>query len=148
MPSLSLNRESTTPLQLQIFQYYFQAIQHGDLLCGDKLPSIRELALRLNVAKITVVMAYEKLTAAGYIKSRRGIGYEVIFTAPLRSIQPAMLSVTGSPPPTPGPAGIACDVYSEQGREIYCRIGIPDPNAFPGRAGASGIMCRHCKKNN
>ncbi|ECG8594115.1 PLP-dependent aminotransferase family protein [Salmonella enterica subsp. salamae] len=131
MLSLSLNRESTTPLQLQIFQYYFQAIQHGDLLCGDKLPSIRELALRLNVAKITVVMAYEKLTAAGYIKSRRGIGYEVIFTAPLRSIQPAMLSVTGSPPPTPGPAGIACDVYSEQGREIYCRIGIPDPNAFP-----------------
>nr|VUD23071.1 GntR family transcriptional regulator [Salmonella sp. NCTC 7297] len=39
MLSLSLNRESTTPLQLQIFQYYFQAIQHGDLLCGDKLPS-------------------------------------------------------------------------------------------------------------
>lgn len=131
MLSLSLNRESTTPLQLQIFQYYFQAIQHGDLLCGDKLPSIRELALRLNVAKITVVMAYEKLTAAGYIKSRRGIGYEVIFTAPLRSIQPAMLSVTGSPPPTPGPPGVASDVYSEQGREIYCRIGIPDPNAFP-----------------
>lgn len=91
-------------------------------------------------------MAYEKLTAAGYIKSRRGIGYEVIFTAPLRNIQPAMLSVTGSPPPTPGLPGVACDVYSEQGREIYCRIGIPDLTRFPGRAGASGIMCRHCKR--
>ncbi|HCI43415.1 MAG TPA: PLP-dependent aminotransferase family protein, partial [Salmonella bongori] len=88
MLPLSLNRESITPLQLQIFQYYFQAIQQGGLLCGDKLPSIRELALRLNVAKITVVMAYEKLTAAGYIKSRQGVGYEVIFTAPLRSIPP------------------------------------------------------------
>ncbi|ECG8590726.1 PLP-dependent aminotransferase family protein [Salmonella enterica subsp. salamae] len=131
MLPLSLHRESNTPLQLQIFQYYFQAIQHGDLLCGDKLPSIRELALRLNVAKITVVMAYEKLAAAGYIKSRQGVGYEVIFTAPLRSIPPAMLAVTGSPPLTPDPAGVASDVYSEQGREIYCRIGIPDPNAFP-----------------
>lgn len=132
MLPLSLNRESITPLQLQIFQYYFQAIQQGGLLCGDKLPSIRELALRLNVAKITVVMAYEKLTAAGYIKSRQGVGYEVIFTAPLRSITPSPLAVAGSPPPpVPDPAGTASDVYSEQGQEIYCRMGIPDPNAFP-----------------
>ncbi|EDP8627823.1 PLP-dependent aminotransferase family protein [Salmonella bongori] len=132
MLPLSLNRESITPLQLQIFQYYFQAIQQGGLLCGDKLPSIRELALRLNVAKITVVMAYEKLTAAGYIKSRQGVGYEVIFTAPLRSIPPSPLAVAGSPPPpVPDPAGTASDVYSEQGQEIYCRMGIPDPNAFP-----------------
>ena len=85
MLTLSLNRESRTPLQLQIFQFYFQAIQQGDLLCGDKLPSIREQAQTLNVAKITVVMAYEKLMAAGFIKSRQGIGYEVTFTAPMRS---------------------------------------------------------------
>lgn len=38
MLTLTLNRESRTPLQLQIFQFYFQAIQQGDLLCGDKLP--------------------------------------------------------------------------------------------------------------
>ncbi|WP_415839716.1 PLP-dependent aminotransferase family protein, partial [Salmonella bongori] len=31
----------------------------------------------------------------------------------------------------PDPAGTASDVYSEQGQEIYCRMGIPDPNAFP-----------------
>ena len=74
MLTLTLNRESRTPLQLQIFQFYFQAIQQGDLLCGDKLPSIREQAQVLHVAKITVVMAYDKLMAAGLIKSRHGIG--------------------------------------------------------------------------
>ena len=92
MLTLTLNRESRTPLQLQIFQFYFQAIQQGDLLCGDKLPSIREQAQVLHVAKITVVMAYDKLMAAGLIKSRHGIGYEVIFTTPVR-VTPAHVSV-------------------------------------------------------
>ncbi len=131
MLTLSLNRESRTPLQLQIFQFYFQAIQQGDLLCGDKLPSIREQAQTLNVAKITVVMAYEKLMASGLIKSRPGIGYEVVFTTPMRR-PPALLPATeGSPPAKPKPAGVSTDVYGEMGREFYCRMGVPDPNAFP-----------------
>lgn len=140
MLALFLNRESRTPLQLQIFQFYFQAIQQGDLLCGDKLPSIREQAQTLNVAKITVVMAYEKLMAAGFIKSRQGIGYEVTFTAPMRSPPTHVPSAEGSPPIKPKPAGVSTDVYAEMGREFYCRMGVPDPNAFPGQAGVNGIM--------
>ncbi|QBX79169.1 PLP-dependent aminotransferase family protein [Citrobacter tructae] len=131
MLTLSLNRESRTPLQLQIFQFYFQAIQQGDLLYGDKLPSIREQAQAINVAKITVVMAYEKLMAAGFIKSRKGIGYEVIFTAPVRTTPAHVPVAQGSPPVKPEPAGVSTDVYSEMGREFYCRMGVPDPNAFP-----------------
>ncbi|MEG3589119.1 PLP-dependent aminotransferase family protein [Citrobacter youngae] len=131
MLALFLNRESRTPLQLQIFQFYFQAIQQGDLLYGDKLPSIREQAQTLNVAKITVVMAYEKLMAAGFIKSRQGIGYEVTFTAPMRSPPAHVPSAEGSPPIKPKPAGVSTDVYAEMGRECYCRMGVPDPNAFP-----------------
>ena len=123
MLTLSLNRESRTPLQLQIFQFYFQAIQQGDLLCGDKLPSIREQAQTLNVAKITIVMAYEKLMTAGFIKSRQGIGYEVIFTAPVRSPPTHVTSAEGSPPVKPKPAGASTDVYGEMGREFYCQVG-------------------------
>lgn len=131
MLKLTLDRESRTPLQLQIFQFYLQAIQRGDLLCGDKLPSIREQAQALNIAKITVVMAYDKLMAAGLIKSRHGIGYEVIFTTPVR-VTPAHVSVPqGSPPVTPKAAGVSTDVYAEPWRECYCRMGVPDPNAFP-----------------
>lgn len=131
MLTLTLDRESRTPLQLQIFQFYFQAIQRGDLLCGDKLPSIREQAQVLNVAKITVVMAYDKLMAAGLIKSRQGIGYEVIFTTPVRTT-PAIVPVAqGSPPMKPKAAGIPTDVYAEPGRECYCQMSVPDPNAFP-----------------
>jgi GntR family transcriptional regulator/MocR family aminotransferase len=131
MLKLTLDRESRTPLQLQIFQFYLQAIQRGDLLCGDKLPSIREQAQALNIAKITVVMAYDKLMAAGLIKSRHGIGYEVIFTTPVR-VTPAHVSVPqGSPPVTPKAAGVSTDVYAEPGWECYCRMGVPDPNAFP-----------------
>ncbi|HGY3714854.1 TPA: PLP-dependent aminotransferase family protein [Citrobacter gillenii] len=131
MLKLFLNRESRTPLQLQIFQFYFQAIQQGDLLCGDKLPSIREQSQVLNVAKITVVMAYEKLMAAGFIKSRQGIGYEVIFTTPVRMPPAHLPEALGSPPVKPEPAGVSTDVYGEMGRDFHCRMGVPDPNAFP-----------------
>lgn len=131
MLALFLNRESRTSLQLQIFQFYFQAIQRGNLLCGDKLPSIREQAQALNVAKITVVMAYEKLMAAGLIKSRQGIGYEVIFTTPVRTPATHIPLAQGSPPVMPEPAGVSTDVYGEMGRDFYCRMGVPDPNAFP-----------------
>ncbi|WP_270493231.1 PLP-dependent aminotransferase family protein [Citrobacter gillenii] len=131
MLALFLNRESRTSLQLQIFQFYFQAIQRGNLLCGDKLPSIREQAQALNVAKITVVMAYEKLMAAGLIKSRQGIGYEVIFTTPVRTPAAHIPLAQGSPPVKPEPAGVSTDVYGEMGRDFYCRMGVPDPNAFP-----------------
>ena len=131
MLTLTLDRESRTPLQLQIFQFYFQAIQRGDLLCGDKLPSIREQAQVLNVAKITVVMAYDKLMAAGLIKSRQGSGSELISTTPVRTT-PAIVPVAqGSPPMKPKAAGIPTDVYVEPGRECYCQMSVPDPNAFP-----------------
>lgn len=118
------------------------------MLCGDKLPSIREQAQVLHVAKITVVMAYDKLMAAGLIKSRHGIGYEVIFTTPVR-ITPTHVPVTqGSPPVKPKAAGVSTDVYAEHGRECYCRMGVPDPNAFHGQAGGNGIMLQAYLKNN
>lgn len=131
MGTLLLNKQSEIPLYIQIFQHYYQAIAEGDLLCGDKLPSIRQLAHQLQTARITVVMAYEKLTTGGYIKSRPGIGYEVIFTRQIKPVARPLLPTEGPEPLRVSPAERPADVWREAGTEYYCLLGVPDPHAFP-----------------
>jgi len=52
-----------------------QRIAGRGLAHGAKLPSIRKLALTLNVSPSTVVEAYERLVAEGAIHSRPGSGF-------------------------------------------------------------------------
>ena len=48
------------------------AVRRGTLDDGDSLPSTRDLATRLGVARGTVVHVYEQLTAEGYLAARGG----------------------------------------------------------------------------
>lgn len=47
------------------------------LVPGERLPSIRQQAERLNVAKNTIVEAYDRLAADGVITAKRGSGFYV-----------------------------------------------------------------------
>jgi len=47
------------------------------LLPGERLPSIRQMAERLKVAKNTIVEAYDRLAADGVITAKRGSGFYV-----------------------------------------------------------------------
>ncbi|MFB6725663.1 FadR/GntR family transcriptional regulator [Kribbella sp. NPDC056345] len=49
-----------------------QAIKLGVVRPGDRLPSERDLATRLNVSRVTLREAIHALTEAGYVESRRG----------------------------------------------------------------------------
>jgi DNA-binding GntR family transcriptional regulator len=44
---------------------------------GSRLPSIRQFADQHRVSRFTVVEAYERLVALGYLESRRGSGFYV-----------------------------------------------------------------------
>jgi DNA-binding transcriptional MocR family regulator len=54
-----------------------QQISAGAYKTGDKLPSLRELALLHGYAKNTVVSAFEMLVVRGLVEPRRGSGYFV-----------------------------------------------------------------------
>lgn len=54
-----------------------QRVARRALVPGAKLPSIRGLATTMGVSKSTVVEAYDRLTAEGAIRSRRGAGFYV-----------------------------------------------------------------------
>ena len=74
---------------------------------GTRVPSIRMLATQRGISRFTVVEAYERLVAHGYLESRRGSGFYVreragTATAPARgrhrsSLQKAMQPVESAP---------------------------------------------------
>ena len=65
-------------------------LQIGDrhLAPGSKLPSIRDLAKTLNVSRFTVVEAYDRLVAMGYLQSRPGAGFYVAALAASARLRP------------------------------------------------------------
>lgn len=62
------------PIYVQIEDYIFLELAQGKLKAGDKLPSVRVLAVELTVNVNTVQRALRELTAQGYIYSKRGEG--------------------------------------------------------------------------
>lgn len=74
---LSLNSESPTPLVDQIVSNIRNQIDDRLLRPGMRLPPIRGFAERNEVSRFTVVEAYDRLVALGYLQSRRGSGFYV-----------------------------------------------------------------------
>src|SRR5271154_2368292 len=62
------------PVVRQVYDQVRGAITVGALATGARLPSSRDLAERLGVARASVVSAYEQLLAEGYAEGRRGAG--------------------------------------------------------------------------
>jgi GntR family transcriptional regulator/MocR family aminotransferase len=69
-----LDPESPMNLQNQIRQKLVDGILNGAFAPGMKLPSSRGLASQLDVARNTVVAAYQQLIADGYLVSRQRSG--------------------------------------------------------------------------
>jgi len=64
-------------LQVQIRQMIVAAIEERRLVAGARMPSSRELASCLAVARNTVVLAYRQLIDEGFLSSRERSGYFV-----------------------------------------------------------------------
>jgi DNA-binding transcriptional MocR family regulator len=79
MLSLTISPKSEQPLADQIVAGIKRQIDDRHLRPGSKLPSIRNFADTHKVSRFTVVEAYDRLVAMGYLQSRRGAGF---YTAP------------------------------------------------------------------
>ncbi len=75
MLSLTVSQNDDQPLADQIVAGVKRQIDDRHLRPGTKLPSIRNLAEACNVSRFTVVEAYDRLVALGYLQSRRGAGF-------------------------------------------------------------------------
>jgi GntR family transcriptional regulator/MocR family aminotransferase len=61
-------------LSVEIYRQVRDAIINGVLRPGDRLPASRELARTLSVSRMTVTVAYDRLTAEGFAVARVGDG--------------------------------------------------------------------------
>ena len=68
-----------TSIYLQIADYLYDRILSGDWPDGQRIPSIRDMAVQLEVNPNTVTRTYTLLQEEGTLENQRGIGY---FTAP------------------------------------------------------------------
>ncbi len=72
--AFTLDPDADVPLHRQIYEEWRQGILSGRFHRGERVPSTRDLALTLAVARTTVSAAYEQLVAEGYLESVRGSG--------------------------------------------------------------------------
>ena len=135
--TLTLDAKSIKPLQAQVFDQVRQIILDGQLKAGMALPPSRLLAERLRVSRNTVITAYERLAAEGYIKARGTAGLFVEPFAPdsLLLIQQGSQPVTnGQVPDGPGEP-LLCFAGSPGGGsdrpELDFWVGRSDPAGFP-----------------
>jgi DNA-binding transcriptional MocR family regulator len=78
-----LSREAGESLVDQIVRSIEARIDDKLLRTGTRMASIRQFAEQHRVSRFTVVEAYDRLVARGYLESRRGSGFYVRERAPL-----------------------------------------------------------------
>ncbi len=84
---LSLDGQGS--LQRQAYQALRDAILAGRLAPGARLPSTRQLACELGVARNTVLLAYDRLVAEGYATTRPASGTFVVEALPAAALATA-----------------------------------------------------------
>lgn len=73
----AINPDSDTPLVTQIVVAMKELITSQKLRAGTKIPSIRRFAETQKVSASTVVEAYDRLVAEGYLVARQSAGFYV-----------------------------------------------------------------------
>ncbi|WP_304221326.1 PLP-dependent aminotransferase family protein [Gracilinema caldarium] len=112
--ALVFDANSETPLYLQLADRLRQAIHRGDVIDGERLPSIRRLSRALQVNPATAVAAYRILEQEGWVRSRPGSGvYAQRKRSPIEAEYTEPL------------------FHAKEGPLIDLAAGTPSPDMFP-----------------
>jgi len=127
---------SAASLQAQVFKQILGLIVSGRLRPGARLPGSRALSEQLGVSRNTIILAYETLTAEGYLESREGAGTYVSTALPDNSLSVAdrLIQNTTHTKPVHLFVPVADDAKrSTFPNEIVCDFALEstDPACFP-----------------
>jgi len=71
---IRIDGKSGVPFYRQIIEQVKFAIARGDLAPGDRLPTVRQLAVDLSINPNTVIRAYRELEIEGVLETQQGSG--------------------------------------------------------------------------
>ncbi len=119
MIHIDIDRESSDSLTRQIYRSLKEYILSGTLQQGEKLPSSRELARYLHVARNIVIESYEQLIAEGYACAKSGSGTYVCEEVKLEKTRTSYQAKERE------------NHNQQDANMISFRTGIPDLNSIP-----------------
>ena len=128
---LHISLDGRKDLSGEIYRQVRRAIVNGRLRTGSLLPPSRHLAERLNVARMTVTVAYDRLAAEGYVVSRVGASTFVSEDA-ARRLPVDTKALAGLQPRAIWNAIALPTVFDRPARYDF-RSGLPDASLFPHR---------------
>jgi GntR family transcriptional regulator/MocR family aminotransferase len=133
--------------QSAVFDHLRHSIMSGALPGGGRLPPSRSLAHELGVARQTVVLAYERLAAEGYVRGRTGSGTYVATDLPDQAPAPAEPPRIAAIALSARGARLAAIPATATARAPSAGLllagGVPAPDLFPAQAWArcaSGVL--------
>lgn len=71
---ISIDKNKDTPIYKQIYDCIKLKINRAELVENSKLPSIRQLSIKLKVNNLTILKAYNLLESKGYVYKKHGAG--------------------------------------------------------------------------
>ncbi len=137
---VKLEPNNGASLQSQLFESIRQLILGGQLQAGASAPSTRELSVQLGISRNTVLLAYDRLIAEGYLESQPTVGTFVSAALPEGSIyldqnsgqhqlesqamrHPVLFKGRSAAVVNPNRHKLAVDFW----------VGRPDPHSFPAK---------------
>jgi GntR family transcriptional regulator/MocR family aminotransferase len=87
--AIRIDEQSRVPLQDQVVREIAISINAAQLRPGERLPGTRALAEQLRISRNTILNAYQRLSAEGYLVTREGGGTFVADNPPELSIYAA-----------------------------------------------------------
>jgi GntR family transcriptional regulator/MocR family aminotransferase len=121
MPNLQipLERDAREPIAAQISAGLRAAMRDGRLAPGARLPSWRDFAAQLGVARGTVRQAYERLIDEGLVVALGAAGTRVVQRPPAQAV------------PAPADAAIVDSFATFSRSASVFQMGVPAQDAFP-----------------
>ncbi|MCR5205192.1 MAG: GntR family transcriptional regulator [Lachnospiraceae bacterium] len=74
---IRIDELSDIPIYLQLRNQIVMGISSGELKAGEKLPTVRDLALEMGINTMTASKAYQLLKTEGYIMTDRKNGARI-----------------------------------------------------------------------
>ncbi|WP_066316400.1 GntR family transcriptional regulator [Bacillus sp. FJAT-29814] len=66
--------QASKPIYIQIADHLSSQIVRGEIKAGDKLPSVREMAIQSGVNPNTIQRTYSEMERMGIVETKRGQG--------------------------------------------------------------------------
>jgi len=121
LSTLTLQRGTSRGLSEQLRQLIEQAIGEGRLQPGARLPSCRDLAVQLGVARGTVRASYDMLVDGQFLQARGAAG---TFVSPLPPLKPVSVDAERQ---------LLEGAEEYEAPPLIFQMGIPASDAFPAK---------------